>query len=180
MSREAIIRQIVARELAGKGLNVNAVQVQDKSLYEIACEEFGAWETALEYAGIHPRFAASAKQPWSREGVIKQLRRLCSSGYDLGARNNRSRDHALYRATLSYFGSWRAGLIAAGINLSNVDKLGVKKVTREVLLLWLQNRQASGHSLVWTDVVLENRSYALAIKRTFRSWKRALAEAGVE
>jgi len=48
-----------------------------------------------------------------------------------------------------------------------------------VTKLWLQQRQAAGKSLKWTAVCLENRDYALAIRRTFRSWIKARDAAGV-
>jgi hypothetical protein len=48
-----------------------------------------------------------------------------------------------------------------------------------VMVLWLQQRQAAGKSLKWTVVCLENRDYALAIRRTFGSWRDAVDAAGV-
>jgi hypothetical protein len=50
----------------------------------------------------------------------------------------------------------------------------------ETMKLWLKEREASGQSLVWTKVCLENRTYALAIRRRFRSWKKALKAAGLQ
>lgn len=44
------------------------------------------------------------------------------------------------------------------------------------MLLWLRNRQASGQTLVYSEVCLENRDHALAIRREFGSWARAVAE----
>jgi hypothetical protein len=37
------------------------------------------------------------------------------------------------------------------------------------MILWLGNRKASGQTLVYTEVYLENRDHVLAIKREFRS-----------
>ncbi len=47
------------------------------------------------------------------------------------------------------------------------------------MILWLQQRQAAGKSLKWTAVCLENRDYALAIRRTFGNWRDAIDAAGV-
>ncbi len=164
----------------GQELSVDAVRVQDASLYEIACEEFGAWETALEYAGVDARLASNPSLPWNRQSVIKQLRRLCRSGYDLNAHINRTRDRRLYDATRHYFGSWRAGLAAAGINLAHVNKRGLRQLSAEAMILWLQERHQRGQSLVWTEVAMENRDQALSIKRQFGSWRKALVEAGLD
>jgi len=38
---------------------------------------------------------------------------------------------------------------------------------------------ASGQSPRFCEVCSENRDYALAIRREFRSWAKAIAEAGV-
>ena len=92
---------------------------------------------------------------------------------------SRSRDRALYDAMLQHFGSWRAALTAAGINLANVSRRRPKHLDRELMILWLQQRQAAGQSLTWTAVCLENRHYALAIRRVFRNWREAIAAAGV-
>jgi hypothetical protein len=48
------------------------------------------------------------------------------------------------------------------------------------MILWLRDRQAAGQGLIWTEVCLENRAHALAIRRTFGSWKAALAMAEIE
>jgi hypothetical protein len=48
------------------------------------------------------------------------------------------------------------------------------------MILWLQQRHSAGQSLGWTKVCLENRDYALAIRREFQSWRKALQAAGVQ
>jgi len=88
-------------------------------------------------------------------------------GHDLGAMVSRRRDRMLYDAVLQHFGSWRKGLATSGINLANVSRRRPKHLDREVIILWLQQRQAVGKSLKWTAVCLENRDYALAIRRVF-------------
>jgi hypothetical protein len=87
---------------------------------------------------------------------------------------NRSRDHAFYMAAVRHFGSWRDALTTAGVNLANVTPRRPKNLDREAMLLWIRNRQESGQSIRFSDVCLENRDYALAIKREFRSWARAI------
>jgi len=179
MSREAIIRQIVGRDLANQDLSADRIAKSEAALYELACEEFGSWETALEYAGVRARGGLPGGQPWTRQRVLQQLRRLCATGYDLGSHLNRSRNPALHGAALHHFGSWRAALTAAGINLANVSRRRPKHLDRELMILWLQQRRAAGQSLTWTAVCLENRDNALAIRRVFRSWREAIAAAEI-
>jgi hypothetical protein len=92
---------------------------------------------------------------------------------------NRSRDRALYESALRYFGTWRAALAAAGVNLAHVSHRRPKNLDRQNMLLWIRNRLAAGQTLAFTEVCLENRDYALAIRREFGSWARALEAASV-
>ncbi len=179
MSREAIIRQIVGRDLANKDLSEDTVRKKESALYEIACEEFGSWETALEYAGVDARASSSLDKKWTIERVQQQLRRLCTTGYDLNAMENRARNRPLYVAAIHHYGSWRAALAASGINLRHIARHRPPHFDRETMILWLQQRQAAGQTLVWTEVCLENRQHALAIRRTFRSWRKAMIAAGL-
>jgi hypothetical protein len=68
-------------------------------------------------------------------------------------------------------------LTAAGINLANVTRHRPKNLDRDAMLLWIRNRKESGQSFTFSEVCLENRDYALAIKREFGSWARALEAA---
>ena len=179
MTREAIIRQVVDRDLANKDLSEETIRKTERALYEIACEEFGSWETALEYAGVDARASSKTDQHWTRERVQQHLRRLCTTGYDLTAHVNRERNRPMYRAALHYYGSWRAALSASGINLAHTSRRRPKHLDLETMMLWLKERKAAGQTLVWTEVCLENRTYALAIRRRFRSWKKALEAAGL-
>lgn len=110
----------------------------------------------------------------SPERIKFRLRRLCATGYDLGAKVNRSRDRGLCEAAIRHFGGWREALTAAGVNLANVTRHRPKNLDRDAMLLWIRNRKESGQSIRFSDVCLENRDYALAIKREFRSWARAI------
>jgi hypothetical protein len=45
------------------------------------------------------------------------------------------------------------------------------------MLLWIRNRKEAGQSITFSEVCFENRDYALAIKREFHSWAKALQAA---
>ena len=62
MSREAIIRQIVHRDLEQLGLAEEIVQREESELYVAACDHFGTWETALTYAGVDVRHVRQCKE----------------------------------------------------------------------------------------------------------------------
>ncbi|HBJ38925.1 MAG TPA: hypothetical protein DDZ51_30095 [Planctomycetaceae bacterium] len=65
-----------------------------------------------------------------------------------------------------------------GGNLANVSHRRPKHLDREMMILWLQQRQAAGQRVRWTVVCLKNRDYASAIRRVFRSWRDAIDAAG--
>jgi hypothetical protein len=173
MIRETIIRKVVELDLAGHSLLEDNVRSIDELLHAAAVNEFGSWETTLDYSGVNSRDVSRCRD-LTPERVKKQLRRLCTTGYDLAAKLNKSRDRALYDSCLFHFGGWRAALRAAGINLANVTHRKPKHLDRESMIQWLRNRKDSGQSLIYSEVCLENRDYALAIRREFRSWINAL------
>lgn len=176
MIRESIIRRIVELDLAGRSLLEANIAESDQQLHKSSVEVFGSWETALEYAGINV-FNASYRKDLTPDRVRVQLRRLCTTGYDLRAKVNRDRDRALYNAALRHFGTWRSALEVAGVNLKNVSNRKPRHLSRETMILWLQNRRSAGQTLMFRDVCLENRDQALAIRREFGSWFAALRAA---
>ncbi len=176
MIREAIICQIVERDVSGESLRAEDVRRDNKLLHAAAIDDFGSWETALQYAGVKIRHVAHSRD-LTQARVEQQLRRLCTTGYDLGAKVNRSRDRQLYDAALRHHVSWRAALTAAGVNLANVSRRRPENFDREAMILWLKQRQATGQSLMYTEVCLEHRDKAMAIRRTFGSWAKAIGAA---
>lgn len=176
MIRETIIRKIVEIDVAGGSLFEERIQESDELLHASAVNEFGSWETALQYAGISANDVGRCRD-LTPERIKFRLRRLCATGYDLGAMVNRSRDRALYDATIRHFGSWREALTEAGINLANVTRHKPKNLDRDAMLLWIRNCKEAGQSITFSEVCFENRDYALAIKREFHSWAKALQAA---
>jgi hypothetical protein len=77
------------------------------------------------------------------------------------------------KTTLRHFGSQREALTTAGINLANA-RHRPKNLDRDAMLLWIRNRKEAGQSFTFSEVCFENRDYALAIKREFGSWARAI------
>jgi hypothetical protein len=67
---------------------------------------------------LNVRILLAVKDAWpSRlkvDQVKQQLRRRCTTGYDLGAKVNRSRDRALYESAMRYFGTALLRHLACG------------------------------------------------------------------
>jgi hypothetical protein len=112
MSREDVIRRLVGREQRELALTEEAVRQDDPELHELACEYYGTWETALEYAGID-LLANLPKRQWDPEKVIEALQ----DRYELGLpmTDISWADHALACACFRYFGTLEKAFQAAGI-----------------------------------------------------------------
>jgi hypothetical protein len=70
-------------------------------------------------------------------------------------------------------------LAASGVIMTNVSRRRPNHLAREVMTLWLQQRQAAGQRLRWTVVCLWSQDYALAIRRESGSRRDAIDAAGV-
>lgn len=175
MTREDVIRQIVARESRQERLDEPALCFEEPELHSAALEHFGTWDTALRYAGVR-RPQRRKTMEYSAEVVIRRIRKLCSDGYDLSGKRNRIRDPQLYAAAYRHFGRWRGALQAAGINLQHLSGFSrsMKNRKRRILRA-IQSRREQGQSLEWSRVCLENRALATAARTVFGTWKHALA-----
>lgn len=178
MSREQIIRQIVQRELQQQEMAEESVRQDDAQLHEAACELFGAWEIALEYAGVSLRQVRFREQyPAAR--ALREIRQLCVNGCDLAGPRNMRRRRRLYDAACRHFGTWNAALAEVGINLERAFYNRRRRPGREEVLETIRRRHHAGQSLRWADVCREDRVCAIAAKTWFRSWRRALIAAEV-
>ena len=179
MSREDVIRHIVERDLQRLGLTEESVSREAPDLCAAACEFFGTWDTALQYAGVNERrlVVSDLSNP---DLVLRKIRQLCLDGYELSASKNLQRDRELYNAARRHFGSWKNALRTAGMNLEQARPSSrPRNLNRDKIIETLRERHATGLSLSWTVVCLENRVFAVAAKQLFRSWRRALEAAGL-
>jgi hypothetical protein len=179
MSREDVIRGIVRRELEGGSLAEEAVARDAPELHQAACTQFGAWATALHYAGVRvywPR-GRDADTP---EDVLRTIRALCRRGGSLKAEKNRRIRRRLYEAAKRHFGTWRRALGAAGIDLRHANlRAAPRSLDRDEILAALRERHRAGETLRWGEVVLENRAFAMAARHAFGNWRAAMAAAGI-
>lgn len=179
MTREDVIRQIVARDLQKLNLSAEAVLRDAPHLHAAACDQFGTWDTALRYAGVNLQ-RLRAERRYSQERVLQQINRLCRAGYNLRAGHNQRRDPDLYAAARRHFGAWKRALRAAGIDLQRAG-LGPerRRLDKQAIIAALQERHRAGRSLRCCDVSRDDRGLATAAKNAFSSWWRALVAAGV-
>lgn len=95
-------------------LTVDVVLAEANELYQQACDHFGTWETALQYAGIDVRRIRNIKQAGTRDefklAVLDLSPEVLMSQTKFIIKNYRR----LYNAAIEHYGSWSEGLKAAG------------------------------------------------------------------
>ena len=104
MKREEVIRQVVQRDVEHRALLEEQVLQESPELHTAACEHFGTWHTALNYAGINLH-RVSTDHKYTDEDVLRTIRYLCCNGYNLTANHNIRRDRRLYEAARQHLGT---------------------------------------------------------------------------
>ncbi|TWU39528.1 hypothetical protein Poly41_23830 [Novipirellula artificiosorum] len=118
--------------------------------FHAARTHFGTWNEAVIAADLEPE-----SRFYTKKEILHMIRQRHDAGKSLSSDHpdvrdlpmlmvTRSRDRPLYEAALRHYGSWRAALTAAGINLANVSRRRPDNFDRETMILWLRNRQAAG------------------------------------
>ena len=175
------------RELCGKGrsLRYSVVHRYDSGLCRAACLIFGTWCNALVAAGINPESICRDPQ-WDRNGIIEAILLRAVCGEALGSTT--VRPHTLKLAAVRQFGSWPAALVAAG--LEPADFIGKRAHARkdgkkgswskERVRKAILQRHALGLPLSGNSVLRDDRPLYSAARTWFKSWSKALADAGFD
>ena len=174
MSREEVIRGIVERDLKRQQLTEEAVLEDAPDLHQSACAQFGAWETALRYAGINVR-RLEAHHRYTADRVIRSVQSYCRSRNSLTAIAVRRHEYRLYSAACRHFGTWRKALQAAGVDVTRLRSAKARPHDKQKVVEDLRQWQSAGHSLHFRDILLENHALAIVARDVFGSWQRVMA-----
>ena len=139
------------------------IHSEEGSLQEVKCKRkypalvdqviwlYGSWYAGVEAIGVDPKEIRNYKT-WSKERVLREIRRRNDKGLDLAGARFKKTQFNLIEAARRHFGSYRAALAAAGISESEIgmyprwrkdrvlrelreigEKQGHKKVDSELL-----------------------------------------------
>lgn len=114
------------REAAERGEDLLSLDFKNrhKKLYSAACagRYFGSWRRALIAAGLDYD-AMRSEHFWSKARIVGEIGRRHREGLGLNWSSIDQTDPGLYRAARrkENFGSWRAAVAAAGIDLTEVS-----------------------------------------------------------
>ena len=114
MSRKKVIQEIVLRHNAKLPLTVDVVQTEANELYQQACDQFGTWETALQYAGINVRRIRNIKQAGTRIELKQAIDDLPHEIRMISTTVIIKQYRRLYNAAIEHYGSWSEAVKAAG------------------------------------------------------------------
>ena len=178
INRKQVIRRILEMESQGKVLGEDAVSKANHALFVDACELFGSWAIALEYAGV--RIKRNRSQSVVPKIVIKRIRGRVGRLNSVKAGHVRKTDYKLYRAGIVAFGSWQRALEAAGVDQKCLYFGPTNpKLTNDQIFELLRQRASDGKSMRFLDFACDNLAVARAIESRFKNWTSALVLAGL-
>jgi hypothetical protein len=133
---------------------------------------FGSWRNAVSEAGLAAQLRPeAATRSWSPQAVIDEIVNCHRQGKSIS--RLWKHDTGLYSVAKKHFGSWRAAVLAAGLEVTQ------RRWTRELAIEELQAWHARSHSLSSTVLFRDNSRLGGAVIRLCGSWSAALVAAGL-
>lgn len=120
---------------------------------------------------------------WSKDEIVRSLRRLHKSKADLSYNALAKVQQTLVSAAAYHFGSYREAIEAAGIDYGEV--LRRPRWTKQMIITAIKQAKRSGEDLHWSAVTrrrdeLGKAAFASLQQRLFGGWDRALHAAGLD
>jgi hypothetical protein len=120
---------------------------------------------------------------WTKNEILRELRRLHKSGEDLSYNGLSARMQALVSAAAYHFGSYRRAVELAGIDYSSV--LRRPRWSKARIIALIKSARRRGEDLYWSAVThrrdeLGKAAFAALQPRLFGKWQRALHAAGLD
>ena len=174
-NRNSILHWIIERHSKGESVRAKEAFASDRTMRHAAAKAFGSWAGALSAAGIRLPHQKGAST-WSPKKVLSAIRRASVKPKSLCYSNMRKRRKSLLAAGEKYFGSWRKGLIAAGIDPLSVRL--TRRWDRESVIEAILDHAVKNEPLAVSKVA--PRSLGDWGIRLFGSWSDALRAAGLD
>lgn len=182
-SRNRVIRAIQRAADQGQDLLSGEFKRTNKRLYSAACalRYFGGWRRAIEAAGLDYD-QLRRDHFWSKTRIIATIQDMHRRGMPLNWSAIQRSDPSLYRAARrrENFGSWRAAVEAAGMDLRRPR--GTKQWTRQRIVDEIRSMHARGIDLSQRNVMQVNGPLLAAAKsgRYYGTWRAAVEAAGID
>jgi hypothetical protein len=120
---------------------------------------------------------------WTRDEILKALKKLHKSNADLSYNALAEKRQPLLSAAAYHFGSYRNAIERAGIDYADVSRR--PRWTRPMIIALIKEARRNGDDLNWSAVTqrrddLGKAAFASLQPRLFGSWDRALHGAGLD
>lgn len=185
-TKDKIVSEILKLKESGAPLNPQAVREYYNPLLIAACKKhhFGSWQNAIEAAGLDydEINKYSDRTQWTKELILREIKKLNSRGENLQYINIKENFHALCSAAVREFENWGNAVEAAGIDY---DKFRTRKEpfywTKEKIVDEILELYEKGEDLSYTNMKDKYNSLVMAsVKpRLFNGWRYAVDAAGV-
>jgi hypothetical protein len=183
-TQEKIIETIRRLHEQGVDLSPTGIRKTHGALFSSARSKshFGSWRAAVAAAGLDYARIKRGEQIWSKERIVRAIRRHHDAGEDLLSAEFKRAHRQLYSAACAkrYFGSWRRAVEAAGLDYERIR--GQHFWSREKIIAKIRELHAAGKPLNWSTINKHHPGLYRAARRreNFGSWRGALRAAGVE
>lgn len=174
-TRDIILKEILAREAAGRPLTLGAEDGVPHAFYQAASRIFGSWTNAVRTAGVASK-RASSHERWTPGRILSVIRTLSRQPQPLKRAEVREKYGYLVPAARKCFGSWAKAVMAAGVDPQLLRQ--TPSWTKERVLEAILTRAL--HNLPLGRRTAQPRALVDAGTRLFGGWKAALSAAGVD
>lgn len=149
------------------------------SLHAAAIHWFGSYRAAVEAAGIdYARVCHEPENHWSREAIIRELRRRKNQPLHQGEMEREM--PALVLAAYRYFGNYRKAIEAAGFDYEHIRVRPQHVWNPRRIVTALRRARHNGNDLWHGALKRSEPSLLRAAQRYFGSYHRAAKAAGIE
>ncbi|QOV91499.1 hypothetical protein [Humisphaera borealis] len=120
---------------------------------------------------------------WTKDEIVKAVKKLYAQGRDLSYNAMASRQQALVSAAAYHFGSYRTAVEKAGVDYAEVTRR--PRWTRQKIIALIKAARRKDDDLHWSAVTkrrdeLGRAAFASLQPRLFGSWDRALTASGLD
>lgn len=184
-SREWVIKTIQRRNSKGLRLDWTYINQNCPKLFYAAKKHFKSWAAAVNAIGIDYQSVSQVKLPgtWSKKTIIESIKELNSAGTPITSQYVCRNHSAIYSAACDYFGSWGAGVRAAGFDYSAIRLRERGKWTKNRIIEEISLRAESGKSLCVTEARKGDKAFSCLItaaQSKFGTWRKAVKTAGYD
>jgi hypothetical protein len=171
--RREVLRLILSLEQNCQGLSEESVRAHSPELIRKACESFGSWPVALEYAGV--RLIRGTSQNVTPEQLIRRIRRRCGNLHSMRAMFVRKADYPLYRNAVAIFGNWQNALAQSGVDRHRLYYVPKDpRLTQVTALELLSQRILANGVPTLISLACENQYLTRCLIARFGSFQTAL------